>query len=184
MCVVFSNVLCCLDFGVWIIELKFSLFLYFFPHLSLFSLFSFLFFPLLHLSLEPLVLLMPRHLIVPCAASSYYLVASSYCFNSLPHHVALLPSGVASSHYFATSSCCLITLPCCVALVPFATWLPLHLRYLLTLPPPFVVFDASHLTTSSHCYFTTLLDGISLLPPFPFLQGGAWSLEKQPPKKG
>jgi hypothetical protein len=83
--VVFSNVLCCLDFGVWIIELKFSPFSLLFssPFLTFtlfFSFFSFL------LSLEPLVLLMLCYLAMPYAASNYHLVTSSYRLNLLPHH--------------------------------------------------------------------------------------------------
>ncbi len=104
VCVLFSNVLCCLDFGVWIIELKFSPFFLLFSSPFLTLTFFFLFFPLLLLSLEPLVLLMPCRLIVPCVASSYYLVASSCCLNLLPCHTASLPCRIALSH-------CLIALP-------------------------------------------------------------------------
>ncbi len=150
--VMFSSFLCCLDFGVWIIKLKFSPFSLLFS--SPFLIFT-LFFSLLLFSFEPLVLLLLHHLNVPCVASSCYLialpccliVALPCCLVALPCHVALLFHNVILScylivilHYFVALLHCLIaiapqipstppifcfvaSLPCClVTSLPCVGW--------------------------------------------------------------
>jgi hypothetical protein len=76
--------LCCLDFGVWIIELNFSPFSLFFPHLSSFSLFFFFFFPSTSFLWASCLVALPRYSLFDYATSRPRLVASSCCLVLLP----------------------------------------------------------------------------------------------------
>jgi len=107
VCVVFFNVLCCLDFGVWIIKLIFFHFSLLFPPPFLTLTLFYLFFSLLLLSFEPLFLwtsclVLPHHLVMPCVASNYYLVPSPRYVDLLPH---ITPLCRPTTSYHTASFC-------------------------------------------------------------------------------
>jgi hypothetical protein len=151
---------CCLGSRNWIIKLVFFLSFYFFLHLASLSLFFF--FPSVFFLRAFCLVALPRdltllpqrlvlllcYLFVPCATSSYYLIALSCYLNLLPN--CLVVPNVASN-YLATSS--YLTLLCYLHALHYLTiWLPLHLKYLLTPPNLLLCYlIALRLATSLPC---------------------------------
>jgi hypothetical protein len=140
----FLMFLCCLDSRIWIIKLILFPFFLFFSSPFLTFIFSFFFpfyfFPLSLLSccLASLPRFTPS---APCLVALPPCCALCY-LKLMPHHLVLLPCHLLVPH--ATSN----YLP---TLRYLTTWLPLHLRYLMT--PPFVV---SLPCCFAFSYFTTL----------------------------
>jgi len=143
-------------FWIWIIELNFFHFFFFFPHLSSLSL-IFSFISLLYLSFA-FYLLSCCYLFIflcivllqswPATLSYYCLLTLSYCLGLLPHHttlcttslvhhVTLLPHLVASSHYLIASRLLPPTSSCYHhSLFYYLTSLPRYLEVPSNTPAP------------------------------------------------
>jgi len=161
VCVVFYNVLCCLNFGIWIwiIELIFFPFFLFFNFSSPFTFFQSLFSPL--------------HAYFLCLLS-YCCLIILLCF-VLPQVVASSPCHVVSLHCLIIISSvprCVASL-CCLKTLPHAS--SHYLFRLVTLPYSFA--SLPHHVVSSllcvvslfhvlHVYLIALAGYLTLLPSF------------------
>ncbi len=137
VCVMFYNVLCCLNFGIWIqiIEFYFFPFFFLFPHLS--PSFSHFFPPFMLISFASCLIvassfccalcclkLLPHHLVMlfHCIALSLF----PQCFIALIHYVASSRCHMLRRTTFSALSHCLIHLLRCLITLAFHFFMQFH----------------------------------------------------------